>query len=156
MITMKFEGGRELEQALAELGKRTIQKRTAERALMKAAEPVRDRWKQLAPVQEGVLRESIKIGRANQAEAVFKKDFKGDTAYAIVAIDWKLDPRLYIYSQVQEFGNESNPAQPAGRPAFEAEKENALARLGDDLWSEIEKTAQRQARKAARLAARAN
>jgi len=153
MITMKFEGGRDLEQALLDLGNRSTAKRTAERALKKAAEPIQQKWVQLAPDDSGDLKRSIKIGRAVKG---VQRRLPADVAAQFIGIDESQNRRLHIYAEVQEFGNESNPAQPAGRPAFESQKEVALARLADDLRAEIEKTAQRAARKAARLAARAN
>jgi len=120
--------------------------------LKRAAVPIRDKWQQLAPVGDGDLRRSIKIGRAVKG---IQKQLRGSVAAMFVGIDETQDKRLRIYGPVQEFGNESNPAQPAGRPAFEATKHEALNRLADDLRAEIEKTAQRAARKAAKLAARA-
>ena len=149
MITVGFEGGRELEAALAELGKRTTQKRTAERALKRAAEPIRNKWVQLAPRESGDLKRSIKIGKAVKG---IQKQVAGDVAVQFIGIDKSENRRLHIYAEVQEFGNESNPAQPAARPAWESQKEVALARLADDLRAEIEKTKARQARKAARQA----
>ena len=150
-VRMTFSGGRELEAALADLGKRTTQKRTAERALKKAAEPIRDKWESLVPEDKGNLKRSIKIGKAVKA---VRKGLPGEVAAMYVGVDESQDRRLHIYAEVQEFGNESNPAQPAGRPAWESEKQTSLDRLADDLWAEIEKTAERQARKSARLAMR--
>jgi HK97 gp10 family phage protein len=149
MLKVEFSGGRELEQALQDLGKRTVAKRTAERALKKAAEPIRDRWVQLAPQDQGDLKSAIKIGRAIKS---VQKRLPGEVAATFVGIDESVDRRLHIYAEVQEFGNESNPAQPAGRPAWESQKDVALDRLADDLRSEIEKSKARAARKAARLA----
>ena len=151
-VTVKFEGGRELERALADLGKRTTQKRTAERALRRAAEPIRDEWVRLAPEDRGDLKRAIKIGRAVKG---IQRQLRGSEAAQFIGIDESENRRLHIYAEVQEFGNENNPAQPAGRPAWQAKKYEALERLGDDLWAEIDKTAQRAARKAARLAAAA-
>jgi HK97 gp10 family phage protein len=149
-VTVSFEGGREFEAALADLG-RSVGKRTAERALAKAAEPIRDEWVRLAPDDSGDLKKAIKIGRA--VKGVQKRVAK-DQAVRFVGIDESENRRLHIYAEVQEFGNASNPAQPAGRPAFERKKEEALARLADDLREEIQKTAERAARKSARLAKR--
>jgi len=120
----------------------------SERALKRAAEPIRDKWQQLAPVGDGDLRRSIKIGKAVKG---IQRQLRGDVAAIFVGIDETEDKRLRIYGPVQEFGNESNPAQPAGRPAFEATKHEALNRLADDLWSEIKATANRAAKKAKRI-----
>ena len=97
---------------------------------------------------DGDLRRSIKIGKAVKG---IQRQLRGDVAAIFVGIDETEDKRLRIYGPVQEFGNESNPAQPAGRPAFEATKHEALNRLADDLWSEIKATANRAAKKAKRI-----
>jgi HK97 gp10 family phage protein len=147
MTAVKFEGGRELEKALSELGNRSTAKRTAERALKRAAVPIRDKWASLVPEDQGDLKRSIKIGNVVKN---LRKNLRGDVAAMYVGIDESQNRRIHIYAEVQEFGNESNPAQPAGRPAWESEKHNALNRLADDLWLEIEKTASRAAKKKAK------
>lgn len=51
----------------------------------------------------------------------------------------------------QEFGNVHQAAAPALRPAYDAEGgERALERIGDEMWTEIQKSADRQAKRAAR------
>ncbi len=142
-----------MEAALRELGNAGAARRTAERALKKAAEPIRDEWESLVPVDQGDLKRAIKIGRAIKA---FQRTSRGQVVKTFVGVDESQDARLHIYAQVQEFGNENNPAQPAGRPAWESKKYEALDRLADDLRTEIMKTAERAARKAARRAARGN
>lgn len=151
-MKVDFKGGKELEAALRELGDKAAARRTAERALKLAAEPIRDKWIDLAPEDQGDLKAAIKIGRAIKA---FQKQSRGDTVMTFIGIDESQDARLHIYAEVQEFGSDSVPAQPAGRPAWEGEKMTAFNRLADDLRSEIEKTAARAARKAARQAAKA-
>lgn len=146
-----FNGGKELEQAFKELGKRSTMRRVAERALRKAAEPIRDRWAELVPVDQGDLKRSIKIGRAIK---VYQKNAnQGQTVTTFVGVDESQDRRLHIYAPVSEFGSESRPATPAGRPAFEETRDEAVDRLADDLRAEITKTAERAARKAARAKA---
>lgn len=148
-MKVEFKGGRELEAALRELGDKGASRRTAERALKLAAQPIRDRWEQLVPEDQGDLKRSIKIGRAIKS---FQRTSRGDVVKTFVGVDESQDARLHIYAEVQEFGNENNPAQPAGRPAWEGEKHTALDRLAADLWAEISKTAERAARKRAKKA----
>ena len=152
-VQIKFEGGKELEAALMELATKATARNTAMRALKLAATPIRDRWEQLAPEDQGDLKRAIKIGNAIKSVQKSARG-DGDVVTTFVGIDESQDRRLHIYAEVQEFGNDSNPPQPAGRPAWEEKKHDALNRLADDLRSEIEKTAARAARKAARLAAR--
>lgn len=52
----------------------------------------------------------------------------------------------------QEFGNKNHSPQPFMRPAWDAGKAELLDGIQDDLWAEIDKAAQRAARKTARLA----
>lgn len=145
-----FSGGAELEAAFKELGKRSTMRSTATRALNKAATPIRDRWAELVPVDKGELRQSIKIGRAIKA---YQKGGNRDTTVTtFVGVDESINRRLHIYAEVEEFGNATHPAQPAGRPAWEEKREEALERLAADLRTEIDKTAARAARKAARKA----
>ena len=45
--------------------------------------------------------------------------------------------------------------RPFMRPVWDSDKEGLLERLGHDLWAEIKKTADRQAKKPAKLFAKA-
>jgi hypothetical protein len=164
-VTVKFEGGRALEAALRDLGKRATAKNVGRRALMQAAEPIRDMAKQLAPDDPATgagkfLKESIKAapGRRN----------RGDRTWVLVGIDASVDPAtekprqggggsyrdpgVAGVSVIQEFGAPARniPAQPYMRPAWEANKAATLGRIGDALWDEIDKAAQRAARKRAK------
>lgn len=140
-----------MEAALKALGQ-AAGRRTAMRALKLAAQPIQTMWHRLVPVDDGDLKRAVKIGRAIKG---IQKRIPKDTVQTFVGIDESEDRRLHIYAEVQEFGNESNPAQPAGRPAFDQQKLNAFERLAGDMLSEIEKTAKREARKTARLARKA-
>lgn len=144
-----FSGGKELEKALGELSSRVTARNTAERALKLAATPIRDDWERRVPVDEGDLKRSIKIGKAIKS---FQRKSRGDLVLTFVGVDESQDKRLHIYAKAVEFGEGNSPAQPAGRPAWESQKQNAVNRLADDLRSEIEKTKARAARKAARKA----
>lgn len=137
-----------VEEALEDLGKTA--KPTARRALKKSGEPMRAEWERLAPEDDGELKRSIKIGRAIRSE--HRKGNRGERVTEFIGIDESLNRRLHIYAEVQEFGNANNAAQPAGRPAFESKQTEVLTVLQRELWAEIKKTAERAARKQARLA----
>lgn len=85
----KLEGLKELDQALAELGKRTGAAVT-QRVLDKVGAPIRDTMKDLAPVDDGVTRDSVRMIRAasersRQGKAAFAQTMKstgGDVAQA--------------------------------------------------------------------------
>jgi HK97 gp10 family phage protein len=147
--TFKFEGGRELEQSLSELATRATKVNVARRALRRAAEPIREEWERLVPVDQGDLKRSIKVGRA--IKAYQRAGNRGKAVTEFVGVDESEDRRLHIYAEVIEFGNESHPAQPAGRPAWESKKDEALERIANDMREEIMKAAARAARKTARL-----
>lgn len=146
-MQVKFSGGKELEARLKALGDKGAMKRTAERALKRAAEPIRDKAKQLAPKDERHLEQSIAIGRAIQA---FQRTSTGDVVRTFVGIDESKDARLHIYASIDEFGTETHPAQPYMRPAWEAEKMTAFNLVAKTLDEEIIKTAARQERKRAK------
>lgn len=149
-MKVEFKGGLQVEAALRELASTATKKNVARRALRKAAEPIRAEWEALVPEDQGDLKRSIKVGRA--IKALHGRANRGDVVTEFVGIDESQDRRLHIYAEVQEFGNDSNPAQPAGRPAWEGKKMESFERLADDLSTEIDKAAARAARKAARAA----
>lgn len=171
-MTFKLDGLKELEAALTELKTRATARRTADRALRKAAEPIRDKARELAPddLETGVnnyLKASIKIGRAGTQER--QRGNSGNLVTTYIGIDGStLPPKVAktktgkggkailagggvaAYSIFVEMGTNSRPAQPYMRPAWEQTKDAALARLADDLRTEITKTAERAARKRAK------
>ncbi|HEY8604723.1 HK97-gp10 family putative phage morphogenesis protein [Tsuneonella suprasediminis] len=164
-MKVKFEGSGELEAALRNLGNRVTAKNVAKRALTKAAEPIRDRARSLAPDDPATgmgkfLRDSIKTAPGRRS--------RGDRVWALVGIDSEVDPVRYVdrksgrgdyrdpgvagVAVIMEFGAPANniPAQPFMRPAWEAEKLSAPERIATELRDEIDKSAARAARKAAR------
>lgn len=156
-VTVKFEGGKQLEKALKELDISQARKRgIARRALDNAAKPIQQKWKQGVDKDERDLERSIKIGNRAQTKATrkFKRGAGQDIVERYIGIDAsedknvKGDSRLPVYAYIEEFGDETRPANPAGRRAWESEKMNAFNRLGKDLWAEIDKVAKRLAKKA--------
>lgn len=148
--TFRFEGGRELEAALAQLGSNSTRRRTAERALNPAAEPIRDEAVRLAPEDEGNLKERIKIGKASRRNRNRDKD----VAEVFVGIEYRPVRFLALYASIDEFGGADQAAQPYMRPAFESRKQQAVSLIADNLRTEIgiaaARLAKRQARKAAK------
>lgn len=149
-MATKTTGFAELDANLKSLGDRGAIRRTSERALKLAAEPIRADWEHLVPVDKGDLRASIKVGRAIKSEQ--KRGNAGSLVTTFIGIDESVNKRLHIYAEVQEFGTSRVPAHPAGRPAWEANKGKTIERIGQTLADEIVKTAGRQARKAAKAA----
>jgi hypothetical protein len=53
-----------------------------------------------------------------------------------------------------EFGTFKDAAQPSGRPAYDSKKYETINLIGFFMWVQIDATAQRLSRRAARLAQR--
>ncbi len=151
-VQFRFEGGRELQAALGEIESMATRRGVARRALAKAAIPIRDEWASGVDVDSGDLKSSIKIGKANRKDN--RRGNRGDVVSTYVGLDLSVNKRLSIYGHIEEFGGHSEPANPAGRNAFETKKQTAVDRLADDLRAELKATADRAARKAARQAAK--
>lgn len=146
--TVKFEGLRELEEALSELPKATA-RNTLRRVLKKRAEPVKQAMEARAPRLTGYTARSIEISQSlNPAQRREAKREGKDFAEVYVG------SRRGSAAVLQEFGTVTQPAQPYMRPAWEATQDDVLGGIAEDLAAEIEKARARLARKAARLAAK--
>lgn len=167
-LTVQVEGFRELDKALGELGK-SAGRATLKRALTKAAQPIADRAHALAPIDKGILEGSIVVSskfvnRAGFAEYGATLRGGGTKTEARTALrgarrggNSETRAELTVaapapHAHLVEFGTVKMDAQPFMRPAWESEKQGALASIAGTLRIEIAKTAARQARKAARLA----
>lgn len=148
--TVKFEGGRELERALAEIAKKATAKAVVRRALIAAAKPMAEMAQSGAPVAEGDLQASVSVGTklSKRQAKLHRKMFKNDKA----AVEVFVGAGPLSSAHNQEFGNEHHAAQPFMRPAFDAEAKPTIDRVGEQMWVEIDKQAKREARKAARAA----
>lgn len=143
-VTVKIEGLKELDQALGQLPKSTA-KATLRRVLKEAGEPMARAARAGAPVDEHYLYESIDVStRLNPRQRSLHKD-EGGRAFQEMFVGTNNPAGVQ-----QEFGNEHNPAQPFMRPAWDATKQQTLDLIANSLWGEIEKSAQRLARKAAK------
>lgn len=143
-VTVKVEGLRDLDAALSELPKITTAKAVVRRVLKKAAEPLRALAEQTAPRLTGALKISIVIGTklTRRQARMARKEPKSLTEMFIGTSNPAAVP--------QEFGTHDQKAQPFMRPAWQATKDQVLTNIGTELGPEIEKTAARLAKKAAR------
>lgn len=148
-VTVKVEGGKELDFALSELPKATS-RNTLQRALKKGGEKVRDAWQPRVPVLSGQYARSIVVGPSSKLTSRQKKDVKKEGKHFAEIHVGTADPA----GQQNEFGNINMPANPSARPAWDGTKDGVLAGIAKDLGEEIEKSRARLARKAARLAAK--
>lgn len=146
-VTVKVEGLNELQKALRQLPDSTA-KGVARRVLKKAGEPVAQTARQLVPVKEGHLRDSIGVSTklSKTQRRKHRKIGKDD-------IEMFIGAGPLPQAHHQEFGTKDHPAQPFMRPAWDKNKRAVLEGIKGDLWEEIRKTAERVAKRAAKAAA---
>jgi HK97 gp10 family phage protein len=172
--TVRFEGLKELENALLELPKAT-QGNVLKRAAVAAAADFADHASQLAP--RGATRKlstEIKVqkpkiinpGTAAFAAAMKEGATRAEAAAAARAANQaaggkgrsvitSVGPtRAAFYGLFQEFGTAHHAAKPFMRPTWDALKGSMLETIATTLREEIDKSVKRLARRAARLAAK--
>lgn len=140
---VRVDGLRELDTALGQLPKATG-KNVLRRVLRLAAKPIEQAAEARAPKLTGRLETSINTGtRLNRRQrAMARKAGKSTVEIHVGTADPAGVP--------QEFGTFKEDAQPFMRPAWDAEKDGALTTIATELGGEIEKAAQRLAKKRAR------
>lgn len=154
-VTMKLSGFREMEQALEELEKLATRRAVARRALIKSAQPMAEIMRTLAPDDPATsgddLKASIGVGTklAPRQARSHRRMFANDRAAVEVFVGAGTVPQAHL----QEFGTQNHGMQPFARPAWDQDKEALLRRLGEEMWTEIEKSVARARRKAAQQAA---
>lgn len=146
--TFSTSGFADLDRALAEIEKTATAKAIMRRSLKKAAQPMADMAQDAAPVAEGTLQESVDVSTklSKRQKAQHRKMFKNDKA----AVEMFVGAGPLSSAHNQEFGNEHNAPQPFMRPAWDAEAKPTVERVGKEMWADIEKTAKRAAKKAAK------
>lgn len=197
-MTFKLAGTADLEKALLEVAKQSTRTAIARRALTKAAAPMLEKAKRYAPIDQGDLEASIRIGTqvvgeagraayaasmkqsATSAKALgvnFDREAaKGQAVTAMrnarreakavnPAINLYLGPTTDAwYAHLVEFGTGPHPnagqfagtehpgtaPDPFMRPAFDSEAQGTIDRLKPLLWDEIQKSAARAAKRAAK------
>ena len=143
-VKVRVLGLSQLEQGLSELPRATG-KNVLRRVLRQRGEPIAERARNLAPVDEGDLKDSIGVSTKLSRSQRRRRRKRA-------AVEMFVGPGSHPQAITQEFGTFFHPPQPFMRPAWEAEKGSILEDLSGDLWTEIDKAAQRIARKQARLA----
>lgn len=154
-VDLKFEGGRELERALADLP-RSTSKGVARRALKQVLKPVAER------ADAYTDRFNVVVG--TKLESRVKRRSRGDFAGHVVSMfvgpvnqDGSYAPEATLF----EFGTGPRfwksgkytgyiTPEPAMRPAWDAYSKTMLQDLGRLMWIEIEKTIARRAARAAK------
>lgn len=148
-ITLTVEGLAECEQALGEListvgVSRATGKNTVRRAMRHALEPVRDSMIAKAPRLRGKLKSVIAI--STQLTRRQKSQYVAQDP-----VEMHVGALNVPQAHLQEFGTAHHAPQPFARPAVDGNITNITQRFSSQLWLEIKRTAERHARKAARL-----
>jgi HK97 gp10 family phage protein len=141
---MRVTGLKEANDALMGM-KAATARGVVRRVLTAAADPIAKDMADRAPRDSGYLADHIDTGiRLSRRQAKVSRKESDVEVYAGAT---RVDQAVY-----QEFGTVDQPAQPFARPAYEGGKYQALEDIKTGLGVEIKKTAERAARKAARLA----
>lgn len=158
LISMKFDGFDFLEKALIELGQAVEIRKAITAGLIEAAEPMARAMRAGAPTAS--IAETIDVSKTlsrRQRRAADRQD--ANTASVYVGPK-PVGPALLI-----EFGTVrrhwktgkatgSVPARPFMRPGFESTKVQVLELFGKLMWIQIEKAANRIARRQAKAKAK--
>ena len=162
-MKITFKGGRQTEAALRALGNQITAHNVGRRGLKLGAEPIVSAAKAFAPDDPATgigkfLRESIKLAPGKSRDK--------DVLRVRIGIDASVDPAKYVNRQsgggsyrepgvagvagIIEFGRAGVPPNPFMRQAWEINKAATPQRIADGVRVEVEKAAERQARKRAK------
>lgn len=170
-VTVSVSGLKELDQALGYLPKATA-RNVLKRTLDKAAQPIVEEAKRLAPVAPvngGTLRDSItastrvknKVGNAEYSAAMraglgkdaarsallaARRANKGKGSFAETYVGPARGKGVIRYAHIVEFGSNDTAPQPYMRPAWDGNKDKALEIIKAELGNEIIKAARRVGR----------
>jgi len=153
---VKVEGLAELATALQGLTKATA-RNVLKRVLTKRAQPMAATMRGLAPDDPATtgkrdLKTSIGVGTklSKRQARMHRKEHKDDKQFAEVFVGAGPLPQAHL----TEYGGPNNSPVGYGRSSWDQHQDSILAGLKDDLWTEIDKTAKRLAKKRAKLAAK--
>ena len=167
-MMVSVEGFAALDKALGNLPKATA-RNVLKRTLNKAAEPIADEARRLAPVRTGNLRNSIavsskiknKTGNAEYASAMraglgkaaaasalrqARREAKGTGSFAEVFVGPARGRGVIGYAHIVEFGSNDTAPQPYMRPAWDSRQRQALEIIKGELRQQILLAARRVGR----------
>lgn len=154
-VKLRLEGAKELDRVLQGLAASTGRGITR-RALTRALEPVAEAARALAPRDEGKL--AAHIGVSSRLTRRQAREMRGQTGrdvqFMYVGPEWA-SAHLVEFGTGPRFKKSGQyvgvmPPQPFMRPAWDAKRDEVLARLTDDIRAEIDKTLARLAARAAK------
>jgi HK97 gp10 family phage protein len=161
---VSVSGLKELDRALGELPKATARS-VLVRVLKTAGEPIAEAARNAAPIDDGTLRDSIKVsariknkvgmkeysaalrdGLGKAAARTALRDARrnaGGGSFAEVYVGPARGKGVIRYAHLQEFGTVNHPPHSYMRPAWDGEKDHALSIIRRELGDEIIKAARR-------------
>lgn len=153
-VTVQTSGFADLDRALGELGKATG-RNVMRRAGIKALEPMAEDARRRAERNNwsGDLAASIAVS-TKAAGYARRRGRKQNEVEVYMGPGGTSGGKAPPQGSLQEFGTRHHAPQPSMRPAWDAGKGQVLDDLKQSLGDEIMKAAERQARKAARQAAK--
>lgn len=136
----KLEGFRELSDALGKLNKST-ERSLLRRVAIRALEPIQERAKQIVPVDEGHLRDSIVIGTklTKNAKAADRQEPRQGVRMFLGSASRNAVPR--------EYGTFRTPGTFFLSSSWYSLRDKMLDQVRDDIWKSIEKVAKRAAKR---------
>lgn len=157
-LSLEIPNADALEQALRDLGSDPDILKTLSAALLIAGEPMAKAARQKVPRRTGRLQESIDVSTQLSRRQRRNARRQGALERTVYVGAKPIGPSILL-----EFGTTKRhwktgkstghvPPHPFMRPAFEETKEQALELLGKALWIQIEKSANRIARRTAKAA----
>lgn len=133
-VKITIEGADQLVKNLNRIGK-TASRRSLRKSVQEGAKPIEKRMKEIAPVDTGKLRDSIRTKVAYQSSRA-----------ARVSIGPNIKPHgnnRVGYDVFQEYGTSFHAAQPYARPAADYEKDQAVeivrATVAEAILEEVKK-----------------
>lgn len=162
-LKITIEGLAECQVALRQLPDATA-KNILRRIGRERLKPIADRARQLAPMYDGGVR-YVRNARSGRWIKLTPGALKGSITVGTTLtrrqrsqhqklgpddVEIFAGPSSVPQAHMMEFGTEHTSPQPFMRPAWDQGKDQLLQGIAVDLWMEIDKAAQRLARKAAK------
>ena len=143
-FTMKFEGLKELDAALVDLGNRASAKRIGRKVLIAAAEPIADDMRARAPVYKGRLKRLIGVGtKLSRRQRKLHRQTVGKAGVEVF-----VGAAPVKQAHTTEFGTVEAAPHAWARPAWIAHRPVIVPRIAAGLKPEIDAAVARAATKA--------
>lgn len=152
-VGVKFEGGAELSRALRELGEEST--KTGRTSLRATANELRAVLRETAPVGTGptTKKRRLKNGQSVTYDYGRLRDnirVREQRAIRDNSVVMAVSTGNAFWAVFREFGTVDQPARPWFRPVWDSMQTRLIDYLGKRLWDNIDRTARRQARRAAK------